>query len=102
MQLGLDAQASARARPSERPPGQNDLRFLSAQAGCDVCVWKNLLSNRVSGLMVTFAQVSQDNIKNASAVRSAVTDASSTIDRYSRPEKSSAITNTLKDLPRDG
>jgi hypothetical protein len=45
---------------------------------------------------------SQDSIMNASAVRSPVTDASSTIDAYTRPEKSSAMIGTLKALPRDG
>jgi hypothetical protein len=63
---------------------------------------KNLLSTRVSGSMVTFANVSQDRIMNASAVRSPVTDASSTIVAYTRLEKSPAMISTLKALPRDG
>jgi hypothetical protein len=48
------------------------------------------------------SNVSQDSIMNASAVRSPVTDASSTIDAYTRPEKSSAMISTLKALLRDG
>jgi hypothetical protein len=61
-----------------------------------------LVVKPVSGSMVTFANVKQDSIMNASAVRSPVTDASSTIDANTLPEKSSAMISTLKALPRDG
>jgi hypothetical protein len=63
---------------------------------------EELVVKLVSGLMVIFANVSQDSIMNASVVHSPVTDASLTIDAYTRPEMSSAIISTLKALPRDG